>query len=149
MGGHKMQVLPSRFEWERWKNDIHFYLTLGFGPMALLILFSNLFVGQAQLSDIPEDYEPMPWEYYKGPIERFFARYVYEFPERRYERTLHHLYMETERIKMRKLEKKVKALMHDRQDYKGWYYAPVDKSRVDAAHHAQKTWQEDRTGTKI
>lgn len=150
MGGHnRMQVIPSRFEWERWKNDIHFYLMLGFGPMALVILYANLFVGHAELADIPEDYEPMPWEYYKGPIERWFARYVYEYPEKRYERTLHYLHVECERKKMRQLEKKVRALMHDRQDYKGWYYVPVDKSRLDDAYKNQKTWQEDRTGTKI
>ncbi|KAK7093709.1 NADH dehydrogenase [ubiquinone] 1 beta subcomplex subunit 5, mitochondrial-like [Littorina saxatilis] len=149
MGSNRMQVLPSRFEWERWKNDIHFYLFLGFAPMGLLIMYCNLVTGQAELTDVPEDYEPMPWEYYKGPIERWFARYIYEYPEKRYERTLHVLWEEGERVKVRKLEKKVRALMHDRQDYKGWYYTPVDKSRIDAAHKAQKSWQEDRTGTRI
>ena len=49
----------------------------------------------------------------------------------------------------RKLDKKVRALMHDRQDYKGWYYTPIDKSRVDAAKEAQTDWQEVRTGTRI
>ena len=39
--------------------------------------------------------------------------------------------------------------MHDRQDYKGWYYTPIDKSRVDAAKEAQTDWQEVRTGTRI
>merc|ERR1712154_550307 len=149
MGSNRMQVLPSRFEWERWKNDMHFYLMLGFGPMALLIAYCNLFIGQAELADIPGDYEPMPWEYHRGPIQRWFVKYIYEYPEKRYERTLHHLWEEGERRKMRLLERKVRALMHVRQDYKGWYYAPVDKSRIDAAYHAQKTWQEDDTGTKI
>ena len=49
----------------------------------------------------------------------------------------------------RKLDKQVRALMHDRQDYKGWYYTPIDKSRVDAAKEAQTDWQEVRTGTRI
>ncbi|KAL8597673.1 hypothetical protein ACOMHN_012640 [Nucella lapillus] len=150
MGSHNhMQVLPSRFEWERWKDHMHLYLFLGFVPMGLLILYCNLFIGQAELADIPEDGEPMPWEYYKGPIERWFARYIYEFPEKRYERTLHVLWAESEKRKIRQLEKKVKALMHDRQDFKGWYYTPVDKSRVDAAHEAQRRWQDDLTGSRI
>lgn len=46
------------------------------------------------------------------------------------------------------LEKKVKALMHDRQDYKGWYYVPVDKSRLERALEAQKEWH-DVVGTRI
>ena len=37
----------------------------------------------------------------QGPIERWFARYVYEYPEKRYERTLHVLWEEGEKIKMR------------------------------------------------
>lgn len=144
-----MQVLPSRFEWERWKNDIHFYLFLGFVPMGLLITFCNLFIGPAELADIPEDYEPMPWEYYKGPIERWFSRYVYEYPERTYERTLHLLWEEQMRRKNRILEEKVRKLMHDRQDYKGWYYSPVDKSRIDYAKEANRFWQEEVTGTRV
>ena len=37
----------------------------------------------------------------QGPIERWFARHVYEYPEKRYERTLHVLWEEGEKIKMR------------------------------------------------
>ncbi|XP_076451942.1 NADH dehydrogenase [ubiquinone] 1 beta subcomplex subunit 5, mitochondrial-like [Babylonia areolata] len=150
MGSHnQMQVVPSGFEWARWKDSLHFYLFLGFAPMGLLILYCNLFIGQAELADIPEDYEPMPWEYYKGPIERWFARYIYEYPEKRYERTLHVLWEESEKRKIRKLEKQVKVLMHDRQDYKGWYYTPVDKWRIEQAEKAQRHWQDDATGTRI
>lgn len=32
--------------------------------------------------------------------------------------------------------------MHDRQDYKGWYYTPVDKARIDYAKKAQEEWDE-------
>lgn len=150
MGSHnKMQVLPSRFEWERFKNDVHFYLLLGFIPMGLLIMCANLFIGQAELKDIQDGCEPMPWEYFKGPIERWFAEKIYDFPEKRYERTLHVLWEESEKVKLRKLEKRVKALAHDRQDYKGWYYTPMDKTRLDAALKGQKEWREDHTGTRL
>jgi len=148
MGGHnRIQIIPSRFEWDRWKDNMHFYLFLGFFPMGLLIMYCNLFIGQATLADIPDDYEPMPWEYYKGPIERWFAKNVYDYEEKRYEITLHNLWEEGEKRKIRQLQKKVKKLMNERQDYKAWYYVPIDKSRIDDAREAQRKWKEDYTGS--
>ena len=49
----------------------------------------------------------------------------------------------------RQLDSKVRALMHDRQDYRGWFYTPVDKTRLEEAKKAQKNWQEVSTGTRI
>jgi hypothetical protein len=37
----------------------------------------------------------------QGPIERWFAKNVYESHEKRYERTLHLIWEETERMKYR------------------------------------------------
>ncbi|XP_041378398.1 NADH dehydrogenase [ubiquinone] 1 beta subcomplex subunit 5, mitochondrial-like [Gigantopelta aegis] len=133
-----MIVKPSRFEWDRWKDDVHYFLFLGLVPMALLITYVNLFVGHAELSDIPECYEPNHWEYYKGPIERWFARYIYDSPEKIHERNLHFLKEEMETSKLRKLEKKVKEVMYQRQDYKGWYFIPMDKSRIEMAREAER-----------
>lgn len=38
---------------------------LGAVPCLLLVFFVNLFVGPAELTDIPEEYEPRYWEYHK------------------------------------------------------------------------------------
>ncbi|GBN36939.1 NADH dehydrogenase [ubiquinone] 1 beta subcomplex subunit 5, mitochondrial, partial [Araneus ventricosus] len=67
-GGHgdrTMHITPSRFQYTKFKDDLHFYITLGVVPIVLLILYVNIFIGPATLSEIPEDYEPKHWEYYK------------------------------------------------------------------------------------
>jgi len=133
-GGHKktMVFVPSNFEWRRFKDHLNFYLMLGIIPIAITITAANLFVGPAQLADIPEGYEPKHWEYFRSPISRFIARHFLESPEKNYERHMHFLNEEKERMIMRKLEKKVKMLVGDvgqRYDSKRWYYIPTN---VDA-----------------
>ena len=34
-------------------------------PATAIIFYSNVFIGPATLTPIPEDYEPKHWEYYK------------------------------------------------------------------------------------
>ncbi|CAG5127987.1 unnamed protein product [Candidula unifasciata] len=132
-GGHANQIplIPSQFQWTRFKDDFHFYLLLGLVPMFSLITYANIFIGPAELSDIPEGYEPKEWEYYKSPIKRWFAKYVYNEPQKDYEKTMHYLHQQREARYWRMLEKKVRQLQSDRQDYKGWYWVPFDKSVAD------------------
>ena len=56
-------------------------------PISGIILYSNLVIGQAELSDIPEGYEPEYWEYYKvthytrdNDIDFFFPQFIYSPP---------------------------------------------------------------------
>ncbi|KAL3861024.1 hypothetical protein ACJMK2_007117 [Sinanodonta woodiana] len=100
-GKRNMVIVPSRFMWDNFKNDLHFFVLLGVIPLGLLILYCNIFIGKAQLADIPEGYEPKNWEYYKHPIERWFARYVYETPQKSYEKYMHVLHVENEKAKWR------------------------------------------------
>lgn len=129
MGSHKrtIEMLPSSFEWRKWKDQAHFYTLLGVIPIAILVGAVNLFIGPAELADIPEDYEPKHWEYYKHPISRFIARYICEPQEKLYERHLHFVSKEVDKIQLRKLEDKVKLLIDAptyRYDSKRWYYVP-------------------------
>lgn len=135
--GHerKMVIIPSSFEWTRFKNDMHFFILLGLIPMGLLITYANMFIGPAELSEIPEGYEPKEYEYYQYPIKRWMAKYVFEEPMKTYERTLHVLNIETERKYWNMLHKKVKVLMKDRLDYRGWYWVDADKSIIDLEKH--------------
>ncbi|KAI8795817.1 NADH dehydrogenase [ubiquinone] 1 beta subcomplex subunit 5 mitochondrial [Biomphalaria glabrata] len=140
--GHdkKMPIIPSTFEWTRMKDDLHFYLMLGLLPMAALITYVNIFVGPAELSDIPEGYEPKEWEYHRSPIKRWFAKYIYEEPQKEYEKTLYWIHYWSEKKYWNKLDRKVKQLMENRLDYKGWYWVNADKSIVDS----QKALKEER-----
>ncbi|CAL1542764.1 unnamed protein product [Lymnaea stagnalis] len=131
--GHerKMVIVPSNFEWTRYKDDLHFYIMLGLVPLFAIITYANIFIGPAELSDIPEGYEPKEWEYYKTPIKRWFAKYIYDEPQKEYERTLHVLHLRREERYWNQLEKKCRTLMSDRLDYKGWYWVDADKSVID------------------
>lgn len=122
-----MIIQPSRYEWTRFKDDLHFYIMLGLVPMAALVTYANLFIGPAELSDIPDDYEPKEWEYHQSPIKRWFAKYVYETPQKEYEKTLHYLQIEADKRYWNLLDKKVKKLADDRQDYKLWYWVDMNK----------------------
>lgn len=65
-GGHKtMYITPSRFQWHKFKDLTHFYLMLGIIPAAAVVFYSNLFIGPAQLTEIPEGYTPKHWEYHR------------------------------------------------------------------------------------
>ncbi|KAK3761880.1 hypothetical protein RRG08_060614 [Elysia crispata] len=131
--GHerKMVIIPTKFEWTQFKNDLHFYFLLGLVPMGLLITYANMFIGPAELSEIPEGYEPKEYEYYQSPIKRWMAKYIFEEPMKEYERSLHTLHVEGERRYWNMLYKKVKVLMQDRLDYRGWYWVDADKSIMD------------------
>lgn len=59
------------------------------------------------------------------PVSRFLARYVYPSPQQEYEKMLHVLQEETERMALRKLEKQVREKMAERQDYQSYYYRPA------------------------
>lgn len=64
--GHRtMTVAPSRFQWQKFKDNLHFYTLVGAIPLGLLVFLVNIFVGPAKLTPIPEGYEPKHWEYHK------------------------------------------------------------------------------------
>lgn len=63
--------------------------------------------------------------YFQHPISRFLSRYIYANPQQDYEKLLHVLYEEHERMEMRRLEKKIRQKMALRKDYQAFYYYPV------------------------
>lgn len=66
MSEHRVFPLqPSRFQYNLFKDYLHLYFMVGLIPCGLIILYSNLFIGPATLSEIPEDYTPKHWEYYR------------------------------------------------------------------------------------
>lgn len=50
---------------------------------------------------------------------------MYPSPQQEYEKMLHMLYEESEKAKLRQLEKRVKDKMAERSDYQAFYYRPA------------------------
>ena len=53
------------------KDYLHFYVFLAAIPLSLVSLYAYIFIGDAELSEIPEGYIPYPWEYEKVEIFNF------------------------------------------------------------------------------
>lgn len=69
-GGHHRTIpyVPSRWQWNKFKDYLHFYVMLGAIPLSLITLYVNVFIGPATLSEIPEGYVPKHWEYFRVRI---------------------------------------------------------------------------------
>lgn len=64
MSDHRTFTLqPSRFQFNKFKDLLHYYLMLGLIPCGLGVMLTNIFIGPATLSEIPEGYTPEHWEY--------------------------------------------------------------------------------------
>jgi NADH dehydrogenase (ubiquinone) 1 beta subcomplex subunit 5 len=71
-GGHGPRyfpLTPSRWQWHKFKDMAHFYFMVGLIPVGLIVFYANVFIGPAKLAEIPEDYEPKHWEYYRVCIK--------------------------------------------------------------------------------
>ncbi|XP_058800446.1 NADH dehydrogenase [ubiquinone] 1 beta subcomplex subunit 5, mitochondrial [Phymastichus coffea] len=123
---HNMVITPTRWQWDKTKDLIHFYFMVMAIPLGIITFCANVFVGPATLTEIPEGYEPKYWEYYKNPIQRFLARYFYNNPQKEYEKGMAYVYNEQEVIKVRKLEHKISELMQKRLDYQYNYFLPYN-----------------------
>lgn len=74
-GGHQrvMEIIPSKYQWHKYKDLLHFYLMLGAIPALGLVFYTNVFIGPATLTEIPCDYQPRHWEYEKA---RYFSNII-------------------------------------------------------------------------
>ncbi|XP_018320088.1 NADH dehydrogenase [ubiquinone] 1 beta subcomplex subunit 5, mitochondrial [Agrilus planipennis] len=122
---HVFPLQPSRWQWHKFKDYLHLYVMLGVIPLSLITLYANIFIGPATLSEIPSGYVPYHWEYYRSPVTRFFARYIFNNPQQDYEKYLHLLFEEDEKRKLRRIDNKMKEKIKERLDYNVYYYRPV------------------------
>lgn len=68
MSGHGPRIFPlqpSRWQWTKFKDLVHYYVMIGLIPVTAIILYANIFTGPATLTEIPEGYTPKHWEYHR------------------------------------------------------------------------------------
>lgn len=76
MGDHGPRpfvLTPSRFQWHKFKDSLHYAVMIGLIPMGALLFYVNVFIGPATLQKIPDGYEPKHWEFHSVSIQRWIS----------------------------------------------------------------------------
>lgn len=135
-GGHgrKMVVKVSEFQKRKVFDELHYLIMLCSAPFIVIIFVADVFIGPATLTEIPEGYEPEEWEYYKHPLERFYAKYMFHPLPVMHEIKLSSLHQDICAKEKREWEYKCEELISERQDYKAWYFIPSDPYAVEKAY---------------
>ena len=120
-----MPIRPSLWTWRKFKDMMHLYFSLALIPIFCVTSYCSIFIGNAELAETPEGYEPEYYEYERHPITRWFCRVWHEHPGASHERRMHKLTIENEKMILKKIENNVRNIMSARGDYKAWNYEPV------------------------
>lgn len=121
-GGRMFVIHPSAYTNRRSFTWFIFYSWLAIILGGIPTLYLNITEGHAELVDIPEGYVPHEWEYYKKPVQRFFAHHVCKFNEPRcHEETLASLELRKEELWAERRNGRVYEIMRERKDYHGWF----------------------------
>lgn len=106
--GNQIVIKPSEFQWKKFKDVVHLYTMVGLIPAWIFAAYHNIFTGHAILTETPEGYVPEYYETEKHPITRIMTKRFMEHPRENYERRLHNLNVEAEKVILRKIEHQVR-----------------------------------------
>lgn len=122
-GHNNMDIIPSNFDWKDFKNMVHFYSVLSFIPVIVVTTICNIRCN-AELSEVPEGYEPRHWEYYKHPITRWMAKYLFKPMEIEHELNMAKCEMVSETKILSRIERAVDKTMSFYCDHRTKYFHP-------------------------
>ncbi|TPP67221.1 NADH dehydrogenase [ubiquinone] 1 beta subcomplex subunit 5 mitochondrial [Fasciola gigantica] len=137
-----MVVKSSEFMNKKIFDSLHFFVMLGAVPCLMLVFFVNVFVGPAELADIPEGHEPRYWEYHRHPITRFIAKHILQHPQKVYEVALGQIADKQEQLELVEEERWFRRSQRIHGDYRGWYFIPSSPVGVVRGRKEQELDQE-------
>ncbi|XP_078695965.1 NADH dehydrogenase [ubiquinone] 1 beta subcomplex subunit 5, mitochondrial-like [Branchiostoma floridae x Branchiostoma belcheri] len=120
---------PPKYHEKLFLRDVAKYYALTGIPAFLIIMFINTFIGPAELTEIPEDYEPEEYEYHDHPITRFIVRNLMPTYQENYEKMLAKVSYENEKKEWRQKQKMANYLMQERGDGLH-YFVPMTSTEV-------------------